>query len=71
MNQSGSFTTLIFLVLSGVGAALAYAMHIVGADVGAVGIGIGTFIPAWSFLPQSGLLLKLTFNTNEGRIAER
>jgi hypothetical protein len=43
--------------MSGVGTALAYAMHIVGV----VGIGIGTFILAWSFLPQSGSVIEINF----------
>jgi regulator of protease activity HflC (stomatin/prohibitin superfamily) len=46
VNQSRSFTTLIFIVIAGVGAALAYAMHMVGADLGAVGTGIGALILA-------------------------
>jgi hypothetical protein len=57
VNQSRSCTTLICLVMSGVGTALAYAMHIVGV----VGIGIGTFILAWSFLPQSGSVIEINF----------
>jgi hypothetical protein len=61
VNQSGSCTTLIFLVISGVGTALAYAMHIADADVEAVGIGIGTFILAWSFLPQSRSVIEINF----------
>jgi len=46
VNQNRSLTTLIFIVIVGVGAALAYAMHIVGADLGAVGIGFGALILA-------------------------
>jgi SPFH domain / Band 7 family len=46
VNQSRSFTTLIFIVILGVGAAMAYAVHMVGADSGAVGTGIGALILA-------------------------
>ena len=46
VNQNRSLTTLIFIVIFGVGAALAYAMHIVGADLGAAGIGFGALILA-------------------------
>jgi len=46
VNQGRSITTLIFTVIVGAGAALAYAMHIVGADLGAAGIGIGALILA-------------------------
>jgi regulator of protease activity HflC (stomatin/prohibitin superfamily) len=46
VNQNRSLTTLIFIVIVGVGAGLAYAMHLVGADWGAVGIGFGALILA-------------------------
>jgi hypothetical protein len=36
-------------------------MHIADADVEAVGIGIGTFILAWSFLPQSRSVIEINF----------
>jgi hypothetical protein len=39
VNQNRSLTTLIFIVIVGVGTALAYAMQMVGADLAAVGIG--------------------------------
>jgi hypothetical protein len=37
---------VIFIVILGVDAALAYAMHLVGADLGAVGIGNSALILA-------------------------
>src|SRR5580658_8573431 len=46
VNQNRSLTTLIFIVIVGVGAALAYAMHIIGADLGAAGTGFGALILA-------------------------
>lgn len=46
MNQNRSITTLIFIVTVGIGAALAFAVHIVGADLEAVGIGVGAPILA-------------------------
>lgn len=46
MKQSRSVTSLIFIVIVGVGAAMAFAMHLVGADLGAGGIGFGALILA-------------------------
>jgi regulator of protease activity HflC (stomatin/prohibitin superfamily) len=46
VNQSRSSTTLSFIVMLGVSAALAYAMHLVSAGLGAVGIGFGAIILA-------------------------
>lgn len=46
VKQSRSFTTLVFIVIIGVGAAMAFAMHLVGADLGAVGIGFAALILA-------------------------
>jgi regulator of protease activity HflC (stomatin/prohibitin superfamily) len=46
VNQNRSITTLIFIVTVGVGAALAFAVHIVGDDLEAVGIGVGALILA-------------------------
>ena len=45
MNQSRSIMALIFIAILGVGAALAFAMHQVGAN-GAAGIGVGALILA-------------------------
>ena len=55
MNQNRSITTLVFVATVGVGAALALAVHIVGADLEAVGIGVGALILPWWFLLQFGL----------------
>jgi hypothetical protein len=43
MKQNRSFAVLIFFVILGVGAALAYARYRVGANLEAVGIGVGAF----------------------------
>ena len=46
MRQNKSFATLLFIVILGVGAALAYASHKAGADLSAIGIGVGAFVIA-------------------------
>jgi len=46
MNQNRSFAMLIFFVIMGVGAALAFASHQTGADVVAIGIGVCAFVIA-------------------------
>jgi regulator of protease activity HflC (stomatin/prohibitin superfamily) len=46
MKQNRSFAVLVFFVILGVGAALAYARYRVAANLEAVGIGVGAFILA-------------------------
>jgi regulator of protease activity HflC (stomatin/prohibitin superfamily) len=46
MKQNRSFAVLVFFVILGVGAALAYARYRVGANVEAVAIGVGAFVLA-------------------------
>jgi regulator of protease activity HflC (stomatin/prohibitin superfamily) len=46
MKQNRSFAVLIFIVIAGLGAALAYARYRVGATSEAVGIGVGAFVLA-------------------------
>jgi hypothetical protein len=46
MKQNRSFAALIFLVIMGVGGALAYACYRNGANMEAGGIGIGMFVLA-------------------------
>ncbi len=46
MKQNRSFATLIFIVIVGIGAAVAYARYRVGANVEAAGIGVGSFVMA-------------------------
>src|ERR1035437_1936052 len=46
MKQNRSFAVLIFIVIAGLGAALAYARYSVGAISEAVGIGVGAFVLA-------------------------
>jgi regulator of protease activity HflC (stomatin/prohibitin superfamily) len=47
MKTNRSFPALIFVVVLGIGAALAYAMHIASADVAAVGILAVSFVLAY------------------------
>ena len=46
MKQNRSFAVLIFVVILGAGAALAYARYRAGANVEAVGIGVAAFFLA-------------------------
>ncbi len=46
MKQNRSFATLIFIVIMGIGGAVAYARYRAGANVEAVGIGVGAFVIA-------------------------
>ena len=46
MNQNKSFATLIFVIIAGVGAALAYARYRAGATFEVIGIGVGFFVIA-------------------------
>ena len=46
MKQNRSFAVLSFLVILGIGAALAYARYRVGANIEAGGIGVGAFVLA-------------------------
>jgi cellobiose-specific phosphotransferase system component IIC len=46
MKQNRSFAALSFLVILGIGAALAYARYRVGANLEAGGIGVGAFVLA-------------------------
>ena len=46
MNQNKSFATLIFVIIVGVGAALAYARYRAGATFEVIGIGVGFFVIA-------------------------
>ena len=46
MKQNRSFAVLSFLVILGIGAALAYARYRVGANLEAGGIGVGAFVLA-------------------------
>ena len=46
MKQNRSFAVLIFIVIAGVGAALAYARYRVGANLETAGIGVGAFVLA-------------------------
>jgi hypothetical protein len=47
MKQNGSFAILVFFVILGVGAALAYARYKVGNNAEAVGNGVVSFILAF------------------------
>src|ERR1035437_6241125 len=46
MRQNRSFATLVFVVILGIGAALAYARHGVSIDLEVVLIGVGSFVTA-------------------------
>jgi regulator of protease activity HflC (stomatin/prohibitin superfamily) len=46
MKQNRSFAALIFIVIVGMGAALAYGRYRVGANAEAVGMGVGAFLLA-------------------------
>ena len=46
MKPNKSFSSLVFVLILAMGAALAYAMYRVGADTAAIGIGVSTFIVA-------------------------
>ena len=46
MKQNRSFAILIFVVIAGVGAALAYARYKAAANLEAAGIGVGAFVLA-------------------------
>ena len=46
MKRNRAFVILIFVIVLGVGAALAYTMHSAGADLEAVWIGVGAFVIA-------------------------
>ena len=49
MKRNRSFPVLMFVVVLGIGAALAYAMHRASADIAAIGIlGVSLFLPASS-----------------------
>ena len=48
MKRNRSFPALIFVVVLGMGAALAYAMHRVSADFAAIGILAVSFVLAYA-----------------------